>query len=112
LYHIYFNPEELFKGTVLQRWWEEGLVKKSHYYMVNLSDAARLCIIWKYGGFYTDLDAINIRALNHLLRFNGIVLNANAFLKFDHSNSFVYSCMEEVARNKEMNSNSFLYVTK
>ena len=41
-------------------------VKNEHNRAVMLSDLLRMAIVYKYGGFYSDLDAVIIRSLKRL----------------------------------------------
>jgi hypothetical protein len=102
LYHIRLNPKELFKETPLQSWWERGILYKSNIVKIHLSDAGRLAILWKYGGFYSDLDTIAVRNWSPLLRFSGTGYlwesrdsMGNGFLRFQAGHSFLYECMKE-----------------
>ncbi|XP_075247533.1 uncharacterized protein LOC142340719 [Convolutriloba macropyga] len=49
--------------------------QKSKYYITNLSDALRLCILYKYGGIYTDSDIITFQPIdlspNYVIRLRG-----------------------------------------
>ena len=48
-----FIPKEIFANTPLWDWWLSGKVFNSTYMIAHLSDAARLALLWKYGGFYS-----------------------------------------------------------
>jgi lactosylceramide 4-alpha-galactosyltransferase len=43
----------------------------SYYHIAHVSDALRLVTIYKYGGFYSDLDTITIRNLEPLVNYCG-----------------------------------------
>eukprot|EP00928_Gymnodinium_smaydae_P096814 TRINITY_DN8628_c0_g1_i3.p1 TRINITY_DN8628_c0_g1~~TRINITY_DN8628_c0_g1_i3.p1 ORF type:complete len:217 (+),score=38.39 TRINITY_DN8628_c0_g1_i3:192-842(+) len=54
--------EDLFKGTPLASWYTKGKWKIGHT-TENLSNAARLALLYKYGGAYFDLDMISVAPL-------------------------------------------------
>lgn len=62
-----FMPIELFRDTPLFAWWQTGRVFKSPYMLAHISDAARLALLWKYGGVYSDLDTITIKSFQSLI---------------------------------------------
>lgn len=66
-----FMPIELFRDTPLAAWWQSGRVFKSPYMIAHISDAARLALLWKYGGVYSDLDTITIKSFQSLLDNGG-----------------------------------------
>lgn len=72
LYHIKFKPADLFANTPLEEWWTTGAVNKSNIATIHISDAARLAVVYKFGGFYSDLDTIAVRRWNNLLRFSAV----------------------------------------
>lgn len=52
------NVDDVFEGTALQEVQESGRLANSPHPIVHLSDALRLVLIEKYGGWYADLDII------------------------------------------------------
>lgn len=65
-------PIELFRDTPLASWWESGRVFKSKYVLAHIADAARLALLWKHGGVYSDLDTITIKSFEPLISRNGV----------------------------------------
>ncbi|XP_014390608.1 PREDICTED: lactosylceramide 4-alpha-galactosyltransferase [Myotis brandtii] len=64
----------------------------------RLSDAARLALMWKFGGIYLDTDFIVLKNLGNLTNTLGTqsryVLNG-AFLAFERHHEFVALCMRD-----------------
>lgn len=46
-----FEPNKFFNDTLLKNLWHEGELLKSPYYYAHLSDAFRMTILYKFGGF-------------------------------------------------------------
>jgi hypothetical protein len=102
-----FMPIELFHNTPLDAWWQSGVVFKSKYLLAHISDAARLALVWKYGGVYSDLDTITLKSFERLSKRNGVgyIFENNAdsvgngvlvFEKKQHE--FVREVMDEFVR--------------
>lgn len=63
------NLDRFFIGTQLEHFylfsdWENG-----QYANNDLSDALRLLTIYKYGGYYFDLDIIHLRSVTNYINF-------------------------------------------
>jgi len=67
----YLNIPMLFNQTPLMSWWQNGAIKQSSYKTVHLSDALRLALLYKYGGFYSDTDTITLKSFSDLMNYNG-----------------------------------------
>jgi lactosylceramide 4-alpha-galactosyltransferase len=68
--NVHFIREDLlsyFQDSKFAPLYESGLLNKSSWSYVHLSDALRHIILYKYGGFYLDSDIITFRPL-HCLR--------------------------------------------
>ena len=68
--NVHFIREDLlsyFQDSKFASLYESGLLDKSSWSYVHLSDALRHIILYKYGGFYLDSDIITFRPL-HCLR--------------------------------------------
>jgi len=65
---------EIFEETPLMCWWKTGSVKKSPFMHAHLADALRLAILWKYGGFYSDIDTITLKSFIGLASYDGFGL--------------------------------------
>lgn len=72
LYWLQFKPIDLFHETPLWDWWEKGSVFKSPHMMAHIADASRIALLYKYGGFYSDLDTITVRSFEGLLKYSGL----------------------------------------
>ena len=57
---------KIFDGTPLEGFQSRESVRQSKFRHVHLSDALRLALIYKAGGFYSDLDTVTIRDLSQL----------------------------------------------
>jgi lactosylceramide 4-alpha-galactosyltransferase len=117
LFQIYTNiiwmklvPSELFLDTPLMKWWQSGHLTQSKFMTAHLSDAVRLALLWKYGGFYSDLDTITIKSFQTLNGINGAgFLNgkmpslANGFLHFNARHPFIQMVMINFASDYQPN---------
>ena len=99
---IKLMPYVLFKDTPLADWWNQRKVFKSPYFFAHVSDAARLALIWKYGGFYSDLDTITLKDLSPLRKYSGfgyLYENGpslgNGFIHFRAQHPFIYEVMKK-----------------
>lgn len=103
-------PADLFIDTPLWKWWLQGRVFTSIFKTAHLSDAVRLALLWKYGGFYSDLDTITIKSYEPLLGYPGAgFLNgkapslANGFLQFSRHHPFLDLVMRTFASDYNPN---------
>ena len=51
--------------VVLEKFFKSDILAKSRYQFVHTADALRLLLIYRFGGFYLDLDYVVLRDLNH-----------------------------------------------
>ncbi|XP_042553900.1 lactosylceramide 4-alpha-galactosyltransferase [Dipodomys spectabilis] len=92
--------EELFGGTPLAAWHaaRRGRWCWQPYLLPVLSDAARIALLWKFGGIYLDTDFIVLRSLKNLTNTLGTqsryLLNG-AFLAFERRHEFLALCMRD-----------------
>jgi lactosylceramide 4-alpha-galactosyltransferase len=108
---IKLNPYELFRDTPLWAWWISGAVLKSQFTTAHISDAVRLVLLWKYGGFYSDLDTITIKSFEPLLSYSGAgyIVNskgpslANGFLHFRAKHPLLELAIRRFADNYNPN---------
>ena len=68
---LQLKPDEVFSDTPLWQWWRSKRVLKSQFKTAHLSDALRLALLWKHGGFYSDLDTVAIKSFYALVNFSG-----------------------------------------
>jgi hypothetical protein len=99
---VKFDPLELFRDTPLFTWWQNREWSLSSYITVHLSDAARIALLYKYGGFYSDLDTIAVKSFEPLRYKSGAgYLNetwnslGNGFLHFTKNHPFLEFLMKE-----------------
>lgn len=64
----YIHVENLINGTLLENWYYYSTWQTSPYKKAHLSDGLRLLLLFKYGGYYFDLDIIHIRPVGDSLR--------------------------------------------
>ena len=63
--HFYtIQLPKIFAGTPLEGFHTRESVRESRFRHVHLSDALRLALIYKAGGFYSDLDTVTLRDLS------------------------------------------------
>ncbi|KAM6216498.1 lactosylceramide 4-alpha-galactosyltransferase [Rhynchocyon petersi] len=88
----------LLGGTPLAAWHASARRRWEPYLLPVLSDAARIALLWKFGGVYLDTDFIVLRSLRHLSNALGTqsryVLNG-AFLAFERGHEFMALCMRD-----------------
>ena len=59
---IKISIPQILEDTILRDWWNENArqVLRGHYAIGHISDMLRLVLLYKHGGFYSDLDTITI----------------------------------------------------
>ncbi|XP_008835663.1 alpha-1,4-N-acetylglucosaminyltransferase [Nannospalax galili] len=97
--NVFFAPldmKRLFEDTPLFSWYTKVNSNKEHYWLHVSSDAARLAIIWKYGGIYMDTDVISIRPIpeENFLAAQASRHSSNGVFGFLPRNPFLWACME------------------
>ncbi|NXY11936.1 A4GAT galactosyltransferase, partial [Pteruthius melanotis] len=93
---------ELFSGTPLAQWYLHLERDKEPHFLVVLSDACRIVLMWKFGGIYLDTDFIvlkNLQNLTNALGIQGDDLLNNAFLSFEPKHEFIELCMQDFVQN-------------
>lgn len=92
----------LFRDTPLAGWHARLWPRWEPHLLPVLSDAARLALMWKFGGIYLDTDFIVLKDLRNLTNTLGAqsryVLNG-AFLAFERHHEFVAQCMRDFVDN-------------
>ena len=71
---LQLKPDEVFSDTPLWQWWRSKRVLKSQFKTAHLSDALRLALLWKHGGFYSDLDTVAIKSFYALVNYDALRL--------------------------------------
>ncbi|XP_067143883.1 lactosylceramide 4-alpha-galactosyltransferase-like [Centruroides vittatus] len=101
--------QEIFKDTPLFKWCKRKEWIKSEYKVLDLSDAARYALIWKYGGIYLDLDIVMLKSIsflgNFVIKEHDTSIGGSIFGIKHHNHSFLLNCMN--AASKEYRTNSF-----
>ncbi|KAG2383558.1 hypothetical protein C9374_004229 [Naegleria lovaniensis] len=102
--------EKIFADTPLMDWYKSGVYHKSPYSIVELSDAARLAILYKQGGTYMDLDYISVQQIpssmkNIIARQLDVKSDSdfaqslnNAILRFEKGNLFLQQLLHDFVK--------------
>jgi hypothetical protein len=106
------DPLDLFIGTPLLDWWKSAKVLASSFKVAHLSDAARLALLYKHGGFYSDMDTITVRNLLPLSKYASAGIGylfedgdslGNGFLYFKRGHRLLFEAMNEMKNNYQPN---------
>lgn len=108
------NFKEIFSDTPLMEWWlSDKLTKKDNYTRFShLSDALRHALVYKHGGFYSDLDFITIRNYDDMLPYSGFAATEAkqadkvgvSFFHMQQYHPFLLHAMQEYAKNYDPDS--------
>lgn len=73
IHDFVLNLDETFTNTPLQKWWFGNQLSNKNWYFraSHLSDALRYLLVYRYGGFYFDMDTITLKDLEPLSKYNG-----------------------------------------
>ena len=71
------DVEAIFEGTPLQPTLTH--IAKSSDPTTILSDALRVLLVWKYGGFYSDLDVVVLKSLKEFRNVIGAARGTNPY---------------------------------
>ncbi|XP_062914266.1 lactosylceramide 4-alpha-galactosyltransferase-like [Mobula hypostoma] len=90
--------KEIFADTPLYSWYLQLNTWWQPYLITTISDAARLAVIWKYGGIYLDTDIIVLKNLlnltNSIGREQKYLVNT-AFLAFNQHHDYIGRCLKD-----------------
>jgi lactosylceramide 4-alpha-galactosyltransferase len=79
---VSLNVDEYMAGTLMEHWYHCTDWRKGSYHVNNLSNALRLLTVYKYGGYYFDLDIISVRSVtndrNFVAAVDREIVNNNA----------------------------------
>ena len=64
------NWDNIFKDTPIHNLTQSKKFHESQFKVSHFSDALRMAMVYKYGGFYSDLDAVTIQDLS---RFHNVI---------------------------------------
>ena len=92
IFHSSLLPESFF---------QDASYKKSQDAIVHLSDALRVLLIWKFGGFYLDLDYVVMNELTQYKNFvvsnmNGKYGVTNNAFSFKPGHPFLFNVMNKM----------------
>ena len=110
------NIEDLARGSPLgikavcliyiysllpESFFHDASYNKSHDAIVHLSDALRVLLIWKFGGFYLDLDYV---VMNELTQYENFVVSnengkygvTNNAFSFKPGHQFLFNVMNKM----------------
>ena len=66
---VSLNVDEYMAGTLMEHWYHCTDWRKGSYHVNNLSNALRLLTVYKYGGYYFDLDIISMHPVTYYRNF-------------------------------------------
>ena len=96
------NMDDFLAGTPLEHWYHCTEWRKGPYHVEHLSDALRLLTVSKYGGYYFDLDIIQIRPTTFLRNFFNAASQdviANGIFHADYGSPVIQMAVTEFARD-------------
>jgi lactosylceramide 4-alpha-galactosyltransferase len=102
------SEEDIFEDTPLKEWWEKGkLTNVDKYFRYShLSDALRLALVYKNGGFYSDLDHIALRNFEPLTKYSALVNRPkkrisveSSFFHIKQHHGYLKVAMDDYAKN-------------
>ena len=98
----FFEVDQFLLGTFVEKWYQQNkdLILNGRYAPNNISNLLRLVSLWKYGGYYADLDTITVRSIEPLLEYPGVMQDAetkpnNAILNFPEKHPFIKAALDE-----------------
>ena len=79
-------------------------------------DAARLALLYKYGGVYSDLDTITIKSFEPIMKYSGFghitesisSTAANGLIVFKQKHPYLYDVIKEISQNYYPYGNKFI----
>lgn len=101
------NITEIFEDTPLLNWWKSDKLSTDDYFRFShLSDALRLALIYKHGGFYSDMDHITIKNFQPLVKYSALINNNESVINLESSffhlkknHKFLKEAINEFANN-------------
>ncbi|XP_004453829.1 alpha-1,4-N-acetylglucosaminyltransferase [Dasypus novemcinctus] len=90
------DMRRLLEGTPLAAWYTQLNITAQRNWLHVSSDAARLAVIWKYGGIYMDTDLISIQPIpeQNFLAAQASHYSSNGVFGFLPQHPFLWVCME------------------
>jgi len=100
--------EKIYEKTPLQDLVQSNIFSNSKFKATHQSDALRLALIYKYGGFYSDMDAVTIRDLSNFQNVIGATTKnakpathfhlANGEFQFKGNHQILWETMEAFSK--------------
>ncbi|CAB0012557.1 unnamed protein product [Nesidiocoris tenuis] len=100
IHHI--NMNTYFDNTPLEDWYKDGRLKSSRWPQSHASDVLRYATLWKYGGYYADLDVVMLKPFGDMINFVGAESDidvAAGFLAFTHGHPLVHLAVVDLKQN-------------
>ncbi|XP_028141312.2 lactosylceramide 4-alpha-galactosyltransferase [Diabrotica virgifera virgifera] len=99
------------KGTPVEELYSSGKIEKSQYVVSHASDVLRFLSLWKYGGYYFDLDVVHLKPIQDLpLSFAGVEADVDlgsAALSFSPDgigHELAEQCLEDLRQSFDGNA--------
>uniref|UniRef100_A0A146MF39 Lactosylceramide 4-alpha-galactosyltransferase n=1 Tax=Lygus hesperus TaxID=30085 RepID=A0A146MF39_LYGHE len=92
----HIDMSKYFIGTPLENWYKQGRLKTSRWPTSHTSDILRYTTLWKFGGYYVDLDVVILKSFNGLTNFVGAEDEedvAAGFLAFNYGHPLIHLAM-------------------
>jgi lactosylceramide 4-alpha-galactosyltransferase len=103
---ISINVDEYMAGTLMEHWYQCTNWRRGSYHVVNLSDALRLLTVYKFGGYYFDLDVIFVRPVTSYRNFVAAVdreIVNNNVIHADAKHPFIELAIDDFVTNFRCN---------
>ena len=100
-----FDIYEVIRGTPYDGWYNSSGIEHSRMKLTYLSDLGRMALLYKYGGWYLDIDILSLKSLEDKNFTNAVGIFAkehrpttgdSSFLKFQQGHTFLKELMELV----------------
>jgi len=75
--HKFIDIDELIEDERLRKFWDMNV---SRLFITHISDILRYILLWKFGGIYTDLDAMHYKSVKELLSYDFICARAEVIV--------------------------------
>ena len=99
---VHVQIEDLLVGTSLEKWYHCNDWKTGPYHVSHLSDALRFLILYKYGGYYFDLDVIHVRPVTFYRNFavsESRSVIGSSVLHFEKNHEIMRMSLEEFPKS-------------
>jgi lactosylceramide 4-alpha-galactosyltransferase len=99
---VRLNVDEYMAGTLMDHWYHCTDWRSGSYHVNNLSNALRLLTVYKYGGYYFDLDIISVRPVTYYRNFVAAESDKhvnNDVIHADLKNAFIETAIKDFVFN-------------